>query len=111
MGSWNHFLWPLIVLADERLYTLPVALANLAGEHVQDTELMMAGAGLTVLPVLLLFVFLQRYYVAGIMSGGGKEESGPPEGGGAPRPGGGGAPGRPAGGVRRARRPRRPRPA
>jgi multiple sugar transport system permease protein len=73
MGTWNDFLWPLIVLADADLYTLPVALANLAGEHVQDTELMMAGAVLTVLPVLVLFVFLQKYYVAGIMSGAVKE--------------------------------------
>jgi multiple sugar transport system permease protein len=73
MGTWNDFLWPLIVLADADLYTLPVALANLAGEHVQDTELMMAGAVLTILPVLVLFVFLQKYYVAGIMSGAVKE--------------------------------------
>jgi len=49
--------------------TLPVALANLAGEHVQDTELMMAGSVVTVLPVLLVFLFLQRYYVQGIMAG------------------------------------------
>ena len=46
-------MWPLIVLTDERKYTLPVALANLSGEHVQDTELMMAGSVVTVLPVLL----------------------------------------------------------
>jgi multiple sugar transport system permease protein len=73
MGTWSDFLWPLIVLTDDGMYTLPVALANLAGEHVQDTELMMAGAVLTVLPVLLLFIGLQRYYVAGILSGGVKE--------------------------------------
>jgi multiple sugar transport system permease protein len=73
MGTWNDFMWPLIVLADERLYTLPVALATLAGEHVQDVELMMAGAVLTVLPVVVLFVALQRYYVAGITAGGVKE--------------------------------------
>jgi multiple sugar transport system permease protein len=73
MGTWNDFMWPLIVLADDRLYTLPVALATLAGEHVQDVELMMAGAVLTVLPVIVLFVFLQRYYIAGIMAGGVKE--------------------------------------
>ena len=73
MGTWNDFLWPLIVLADRHRYTLPVALANLAGEHVQDTELMMAGAVLTVLPVVLLFVCLQRYYTAGITAGGVKE--------------------------------------
>jgi multiple sugar transport system permease protein len=70
MGSWNDFLWPLIVLADDRRYTLPVALANLVGEHVQDTELVMAGAVVTVLPVVALFLVLQRWYVAGITSGG-----------------------------------------
>ena len=70
MGTWNDFMWPLIVLTDSSLYTLPVALANLLGEHVQDTELMMAGSVLTVLPVMLLFVALQKYYIAGIMLGG-----------------------------------------
>ena len=59
----------LIVLSDERRYTLPVALANLLGEHVQDVELMMAGSVLTVMPVLVVFLFLQRYYVRGIMAG------------------------------------------
>jgi multiple sugar transport system permease protein len=73
MGTWNDFMWPLVVLADERRYTLPVALATLAGEHVQDVELMMAGAVVTVLPVLLLFVCLQRYYIAGVTAGGVKE--------------------------------------
>jgi multiple sugar transport system permease protein len=73
MGTWNDFLWPLIVLTDDRLYTLPVAIANLAGEHVQDIELMMAGAVLTVLPVVVVFMALQRYYIAGIMSGSLKE--------------------------------------
>ncbi len=73
MGAWSDFLWPLIVLTDTDMYTLPVALANLLGEHVQDTELMMAGAVLTVLPVIVLFVSLQRYYIEGILSGGVKE--------------------------------------
>src|SRR5262245_46788286 len=73
MGTWNDFMWPLIVLVDQHRYTLPVALANLAGEHVQDTELMMAGAVLTVLPVMAIFVALQRWYVAGLMAGGVKE--------------------------------------
>src|SRR5438046_7802520 len=40
LATWNDFMWPLIVLSDEAHYTLPVALANLSGEHVQDTELM-----------------------------------------------------------------------
>lgn len=70
LGAWNDFMWPLIVLTDSSRYTLPVALANLLGEHVQDTELMMAGSVLTVLPVMLLFVALQKHYIAGIMLGG-----------------------------------------
>lgn len=73
LGSWNDFMWPLIILTDERNQTLPVALASLVGEHVQDTELMMAGAVITVAPVLLLFLVLQRSYIAGIMLGGVKE--------------------------------------
>lgn len=69
LGSWNDFLWPLIVLSDDRRYTLPLALANLVGEHVQDTELMMAGAVITVLPVLLVFLVLQRFYIRGVLMG------------------------------------------
>ena len=73
LATWNDFIWPLIVLTDERRYTLPVALASLVGEHAQDTELMMAGSVLTVLPVLLLFLGLQRQYIEGITLGGVKE--------------------------------------
>jgi len=73
MGTWNDFLWPLIVMTDDSMYTLPVALANLTGEHVQDTELMMAGAVITILPVMIIFVALQKYYISGIMAAGLKE--------------------------------------
>ncbi|MEH0164947.1 carbohydrate ABC transporter permease [Paucibacter sp. JuS9] len=69
LGSWNDFMWPLIVLTDGDMYTLPVALASLSREHVQDSELMMAGAVITVLPVLVLFLALQRYYMQGLLMG------------------------------------------
>ena len=69
LGSWNDFMWPLIILADQDLYTLPVALAALSREHVQDNELMMAGSVVTVVPVLLLFLVLQRHYLSGLMAG------------------------------------------
>lgn len=69
MGTWNDFLWPLIVMTDSSMYTLPVALANLMGEHVQDTELMMAGSVITILPVVIVFLLLQKYYIKGIMMG------------------------------------------
>jgi multiple sugar transport system permease protein len=62
-------MWPLIVLTDDALHTLPVALAGLSREHVQDNELMMAGSVLTVLPVLVLFLALQRYYIQGLLIG------------------------------------------
>jgi multiple sugar transport system permease protein len=69
LATWNDFMWPLIVLSDERRFTLPVALASLMGEHAQDVELMMAGSVLTVLPVFALFLLLQRYYVEGVTAG------------------------------------------
>ena len=69
LGTWNDFMWPLIVLTDRDLYTLPVALASLSREHVQDNELMMAGSVLTTLPVLLVFIALQRYYLEGLTVG------------------------------------------
>lgn len=73
MGTWNDFMWPLIIMTDKSLYTLPVALAGLMGEHDQDLELMMAGSVMTTLPVVLLFLAFQRQYVRGIMMGGVKE--------------------------------------
>ncbi|QQP97381.1 carbohydrate ABC transporter permease [Lysobacter enzymogenes] len=69
LGAWNDFMWPLIVLSDEHLQTLPVALASLSREHVQDNEMMMAGSVVTVVPVLLLFLALQRHYLQGLLVG------------------------------------------
>jgi multiple sugar transport system permease protein len=69
LAVWNDFMWPLIVLTDQDHYTLPVALAALSREHVQDNEMMMAGSVLTILPVLALFIVLQRYYLQGLLAG------------------------------------------
>jgi len=69
MSAWNDFMWPLIVLTDDEKYTMPVAVANLSGEHFPDLELMMAAAVLTVIPVLALFFVLQKQYIAGMMAG------------------------------------------
>ncbi len=73
MGTWNDFMWPLIVMSKESMFTLPVALSNLSGEYVQDTELMMAGSVITIIPVLVVFLVLQKYYIQGILMGGIKE--------------------------------------
>ncbi|WP_245858156.1 carbohydrate ABC transporter permease [Sphingomonas guangdongensis] len=69
LGSWNDFLWPLIVLSDAHRYTLPVAVAAIVREHAADGELMMAAAVVTTLPVLLLFLSLQRFYIGGLLGG------------------------------------------
>jgi multiple sugar transport system permease protein len=69
MAAWNDFMWPLIVLTDQSHYTLPVAMAALSREYYTETEMMMAGAVITVLPVLALFLLLQRYYIQGLLLG------------------------------------------
>ncbi|MGC8898802.1 MAG: carbohydrate ABC transporter permease [Bacteroidota bacterium] len=69
LGSWNDFLWPLIVMNKSSMYTLPVALSNLMGEHAQDTELMMAGSVVTTVPVMIVFLALQKSYVSGLFAG------------------------------------------
>jgi multiple sugar transport system permease protein len=69
LGSWNDFLWPLIMLSDDDRHTLPLALASLSREHVQDRELMMAGSVVTLVPVLMVFLVLQRYYMQGLLAG------------------------------------------
>jgi multiple sugar transport system permease protein len=73
LASWNDFMWPLIVLSDRDMQTLPLALASLSREHVQDAELMMAGSVLTVTPVLAIFLVLQRHYMQGLIAGSVKQ--------------------------------------
>lgn len=63
IGAWSDFLWPLIVIQDENLYTLPLGVAKLAGTFSLDWRLVAAGSIISIAPVLLLFLFLQRYIV------------------------------------------------
>jgi len=67
LNSWNYFLWPLIVAQSEETYTLPVGL-SIASQAAKSTDygLLLAGAVVVLLPVLLLFIFLQKYFVRGI---------------------------------------------
>lgn len=76
--NWNNFLWPLLVTFDESMKTLPVGIAAFApvvGTHTQLEGYSVAMAGVTVLsvPSLLLFLFLQRYFIQGISQGGLKQ--------------------------------------
>ena len=67
LGSWNNFLWPLVVATSEEKYTLPVALALYSvGQNQTQYGLLLAGAVVLVVPVLAVFLMLQRYFVQGI---------------------------------------------
>jgi alpha-1,4-digalacturonate transport system permease protein len=67
---WNDFLWPLIVAQDESVYTLPVALARFSGQLVVPFHLVLAMSVLSIVPVIVLFLLLQRQIVAGIAQTG-----------------------------------------
>ena len=70
LGNWTAVLWPLIAITNRDLYTLPVGLASFSGEFQREWEMVMAGASVATLPVLLLFVLLQKYIVRGVMLAG-----------------------------------------
>src|SRR6478609_9699304 len=70
MGSWNDFAWPLIALKQNDLFTLPIGLLYLKGETAPDYSAIMAMALLSVLPMVLLFLFFQRYFVQGFARSG-----------------------------------------
>lgn len=67
LGSWNNFLWPLVVATTEDKYTLPVALALYStGQNQTNYGLLLAGAVVVVVPVLVVFLILQRHFVQGV---------------------------------------------
>lgn len=71
LTSWNNFLWPLVAAQTEAKYTLPVALSLYStGQNATDYGLLLAGSVLVIAPIILLFVFLQRYFIQGIASTG-----------------------------------------
>jgi lactose/L-arabinose transport system permease protein len=73
LAQWNDFVYPLIVLRTSDAYTVPVALASLQGLSDTDYGQLLAGTMVSVLPVLGLFLFLQRHFVAGILAGAVKQ--------------------------------------
>jgi multiple sugar transport system permease protein len=72
MALWNSYLWPLFVARREEMMTLPVGLAQLQGSSTSLTQwnLVMAGAVITVLPILLVYLFAQRWFVQGVVLSG-----------------------------------------
>lgn len=70
LSSWNNFLWPLVVLRSNSMFTLPVGLATLLTPYGNNYDVLIAGSVMTVLPVIILFLFFQRFFIEGLTVGG-----------------------------------------
>lgn len=69
MWVWNQFLLPVVLITDRDTRTLPTALSSFLGRYSSDTQLLMAGAAISVFPVILLYLIFQRRFIKGISSG------------------------------------------
>lgn len=70
MQAWNAYLWPLFVTNDENIMTLPVGLSLLHGRYLTEWNLVMAGAVVTVIPMLIIYLIAQDYFVKGVVTSG-----------------------------------------
>ncbi len=71
--SWNDFLWPLVVINSTQKYTLSIAVANLQGQHLTKDNLLLTAAVVVSLPMVVVFIISQRYFIEGIALSGIKE--------------------------------------
>ncbi|MEU6324786.1 carbohydrate ABC transporter permease [Streptomyces sp. NPDC047009] len=70
MASWNSFLWPLVIIRSPEFMTLPLALANLQGQFSTQWNVTMAGSVLGTLPIMILYLFAQKYVVQSVAQSG-----------------------------------------
>lgn len=70
MSSWNAFLWPLVILRSAEMKTLPLALAGLQGQYTTDWDIVMAGSVVSILPMLAIYLFAQKYVIQGVANTG-----------------------------------------
>ena len=70
LNSWNNFLWPLLVLRSDSMFTLPVGLATLLTPYGNNYDVLIAGSVITILPIVILFIYFQRFFIAGLAVGG-----------------------------------------
>lgn len=70
MWAWNDFLWPLLVLSSQKKYVLSIAISNLQGEYHSNYPLMMTAGTVSMIPILIVFVFAQKYLMEGIAISG-----------------------------------------
>lgn len=70
MNSWNNFLWPLVVLRTDKKFTLTIGLNTLVTPYGNNYDVLIAGAVFSVIPIVVLFLFFQKYFIAGMTAGG-----------------------------------------
>jgi len=70
LHSWNNFLWPLIVLRSSEKLTLPIGLSTLLTPYGNNYDVLIAGSVMAIFPVLILYIFFQRYFIEGMTAGG-----------------------------------------
>ena len=70
MDSWNDYLWPLLMLTDKAKMTLPIALSTLNGQYDTEYNVLMAGSLISMIPIILIYIFAQKYFKNGLMAGG-----------------------------------------
>lgn len=70
MGTWNDFLWPLIITSDINHMTLPLGLSSLQGRYTTNWNLLMAGTLISVVPILIVYLFAQKYFIKGVTMSG-----------------------------------------
>lgn len=70
VGAWNDFLWPLIILSDDSVYTLTVGLNRLKNQFISDPRLIAAGTVIALVPIVIFFLIFQRYFFQGVETGG-----------------------------------------
>ena len=70
MESWNDYLWPLLMLTDKSKMTLPIALSTLNGAYATEYNVLMAGSLISMVPIILIYIFAQKYFESGMMAGG-----------------------------------------
>ena len=70
MGEWNSYLWPLIMISSKEKMTLPIALGKLNGQYHSDYNLLMAGSLISMIPIIIIYMFGQRYMKSGLQMGG-----------------------------------------
>ncbi len=69
IGQWSNFLWQLIISTSSKMYTLPVGLAMFQGQYASEWTKLMAASTITVVPIIILFIFAQRYFIEGMTNG------------------------------------------